>query len=79
MFGLFLERSLIIHFRLQVLDSGVSMTGDIAVDWIGRNLYWTDISLRTIEVAKLDGSRRTVLLSENITNLGGLVVDPRAT
>uniref|UniRef100_A0A452F8B2 Low-density lipoprotein receptor-related protein 2 n=1 Tax=Capra hircus TaxID=9925 RepID=A0A452F8B2_CAPHI len=65
--------------RKLVLDSGVSMTGDIAVDWIGRNLYWTDISLRTIEVAKLDGSRRTVLLSENITNLGGLVVDPRAT
>ncbi|KAI4544121.1 hypothetical protein MG293_004387 [Ovis ammon polii] len=65
--------------RKLVLDSGVSMTGDIAVDWIGRSLYWTDISLRTIEVAKLDGSRRTVLLSENITNLGGLVVDPRAT
>ncbi|XP_043344111.1 low-density lipoprotein receptor-related protein 2 isoform X2 [Cervus canadensis] len=65
--------------RKLILDSGVSMTGNIAVDWIGRNLYWTDISLQTIEVAKLDGSHRTVLLSENTTNPGGLVVDPRAT
>ena len=55
------------------------MTGSIAVDWIGRNFYWTDISLRTIDVAKLDGSHKTVLISENITNLGGLAVDPRAT
>uniref|UniRef100_A0A8D0FVJ2 EGF-like domain-containing protein n=1 Tax=Strix occidentalis caurina TaxID=311401 RepID=A0A8D0FVJ2_STROC len=49
----------------------------IAVDWVGRNLYWTDFVLETIEVSKMDGSHRTVLISENITNPRGLVLDPR--
>ena len=34
---------------------------DLAVDWLGRNLYWTDSNRRVIEVAKLDGSSRTIL------------------
>ena len=74
-----LENSFVIHFCLQTLDSGITMTESIAVDWVGRNLYWTDFSLQTIEVSKLDGSHRTVLLSENITNPRGLVLDPRTT
>uniref|UniRef100_A0A8C6B9V0 Low-density lipoprotein receptor-related protein 2 n=1 Tax=Monodon monoceros TaxID=40151 RepID=A0A8C6B9V0_MONMO len=65
--------------RKLTLDSGITMTESIAVDWVGRNLYWTDFSLQTIEVSKLDGSHRTVLLSENITNPRGLVLDPRTT
>lgn len=61
----------------QVFDSGVTVTESIAVDWVGRNLYWTDFVLETIEVSKMDGSHRTVLISENITNPRGLVLDPR--
>lgn len=53
------------------------MTESLAVDWVGRNLYWTDYVLETIEVSKLDGTHRTVLVSENVTNPRGLVVDPR--
>ena len=34
---------------------------DLAVDWLGRNLYWTDSNRRVIEVAKLDGGGRTIL------------------
>uniref|UniRef100_A0A8C6QUZ8 Low-density lipoprotein receptor-related protein 2 n=1 Tax=Nannospalax galili TaxID=1026970 RepID=A0A8C6QUZ8_NANGA len=60
-----------------VHESGVSVTETIAVDWIGRNLYWTDYALETIEVSKIDGSHRTVLISKNITNPRGLVLDPR--
>lgn len=63
--------------HLQIFDSGVTVTESIAVDWVGRNLYWTDYILETIEVAKLDGSHRAVLLSENVTNPRGLVLDPR--
>ncbi|XP_010219077.1 PREDICTED: low-density lipoprotein receptor-related protein 2, partial [Tinamus guttatus] len=64
--------------RKIVFDSGVTVTESIAVDWVGRNLYWTDFVLETIEVSKMDGSHRTVLISENVTNPRGLVLDPRA-
>uniref|UniRef100_A0A3Q2H8C7 Low-density lipoprotein receptor-related protein 2 n=1 Tax=Equus caballus TaxID=9796 RepID=A0A3Q2H8C7_HORSE len=60
-----------------VLDSGVTMTESIVVDWVGRHLYWTNYALETIEVCKLDGSHRTVLISENVTNPRGLALDPR--
>ena len=53
------------------------MTESIAVDWVGRNLYWADFALETIEVSKLDGTLRTVLLSENVTSPRGIVLDPR--
>lgn len=55
----------------------MTVTESLAVDWVGRNLYWTDYVLETIEVSKLDGSHRTVLVSENVTNPRGLVLDPR--
>lgn len=49
----------------------------IAVDWVGRNLYWTDSDLECIEVATLDGRFRKVLLNTNVTSPRGLVLDPR--
>ncbi|MBN3273161.1 LRP2 protein, partial [Polyodon spathula] len=61
----------------QIFSSGVTLTESIAVDWVGRNLYWVDSVLETIEVSTLDGRHRTVLLSENITSPRGLVLDPR--
>lgn len=54
------------------------MVEDLAVDWIGGNLYWNDYVVETIEVAKLDGSMKTILFSENITNPRGIEVDPRS-
>ncbi len=51
---------------------------DVAVDWLGLNLYWTDSARRVIEVARLDGSRRVVLvqLSQQQGAPGQIVVDP---
>ncbi|XP_045414697.1 low-density lipoprotein receptor-related protein 2 [Lemur catta] len=63
--------------RRVVFDSSVVLTETLAVDWVGRNLYWTDYALETIEVSKIDGSHRTVLISKNITNPRGLALDPR--
>ncbi|KAI5929752.1 Low-density lipoprotein receptor-related protein 2 [Manis javanica] len=60
-----------------IVDSGVTMTESIAVDWVGRKLYWTDYALETIEVSELDGRYRTVLISVNVTNPRGLALDPR--
>ena len=34
----------------------------LAVDWVGGNLYWSDNILNTIEVSRLNGTHRKVLL-----------------
>uniref|UniRef100_A0AAX7TL23 EGF-like domain-containing protein n=1 Tax=Astatotilapia calliptera TaxID=8154 RepID=A0AAX7TL23_ASTCA len=60
-----------------VFSSGLMVTESIAVDWVGRNLYWTDSVMENIEVSTLDGRYRKVLMSRNITNPRGLVLDPR--
>ncbi len=49
----------------------------LAVDWISRNIYFTDAERRTIEVASLDGKFRKVLVSTDLRNPRGIAVDPR--
>ena len=46
------------------------------MDWIGRNMYWTDSWLDVIEVAKLDGSKRKVLIGSGLKNPRAIVLDP---
>lgn len=46
------------------------------MDWISKNLYWTDDGSKTISVARLDGSKRRLLLKENFTHPRAIVVDP---
>ncbi|XP_013773508.1 low-density lipoprotein receptor-related protein 2-like isoform X2 [Limulus polyphemus] len=60
-----------------VLGSGLDLVEGLAVDWVGRNLYWVDSKLKTMEVATLDGENHIVLLTENITQPRGLSLDPR--
>uniref|UniRef100_A0A158P9R2 EGF-like domain-containing protein n=1 Tax=Angiostrongylus cantonensis TaxID=6313 RepID=A0A158P9R2_ANGCA len=60
------------------IADGLDITEGIALDWIGRSLYWVDSSLNTIEVAHLDNpSARAVLVHENISQPRGIAVDPR--
>lgn len=48
----------------------------IAVDWMGRNIYWTDSWLDAIEVAKLNGSHRRTLVSSDLVDPRAIIVDP---
>jgi hypothetical protein len=48
----------------------------IAVDWIGRKLYWTDGTPGKIEVSELNGRNRAVLISENVQRPRAIVVHP---
>ncbi|XP_041374759.1 low-density lipoprotein receptor-related protein 2-like [Gigantopelta aegis] len=61
----------------EIIKTGIDIVEDIAVDWIGHNLYWTDYRMETVEVANLDGRNRIVLFSENLTNPRGIILDPR--
>ncbi|XP_035827354.1 low-density lipoprotein receptor-related protein 2 [Aplysia californica] len=61
----------------EIVATGIDVVEDIAVDWVGKNLYWTDYGMETIEVVNLAGENRMVLFSENITNPRAIEVDPR--
>lgn len=47
----------------------------IAVDSVGRNLYWTDRRSNRIGVSKLDGSFRKTLVYENLYDPVDIVLD----
>lgn len=56
------------------LDTG--RVDGIAVDWIGRHVYWTDDDKDTIEVARLSGEHRTTLIRTGLDKPRDIVVDP---
>ena len=59
-----------------VVLSNVQSAEGLAVDWISRNIYFTDSETRTIEVASLNGLHRKVLIRNNLKNPRGIAVDP---
>ncbi|XP_043066692.1 low-density lipoprotein receptor-related protein 1 isoform X1 [Drosophila bipectinata] len=60
-----------------VIHSGLSTTEGLAVDWVGKNLYWIDSNLDQIEVAKLNGSFRRTLIAGNMESPRAIALDPR--
>ncbi|XP_041434027.1 low-density lipoprotein receptor-related protein 1B-like [Xenopus laevis] len=49
----------------------------LAVDWIGKNLYWFDTEKRVIEVSKLNGLYPTILVRKKIKFPRNLSLDPQ--
>uniref|UniRef100_A0A8C1Q9I9 Low density lipoprotein receptor-related protein 1Bb n=1 Tax=Cyprinus carpio TaxID=7962 RepID=A0A8C1Q9I9_CYPCA len=47
----------------------------LAVDWIGKNLYWCDVERKTLEVSKSNGLYPTVLVSSGLKNPADLALD----
>ncbi|XP_002138212.3 prolow-density lipoprotein receptor-related protein 1 isoform X1 [Drosophila pseudoobscura] len=60
-----------------VIHSGLSTTEGLAVDWVGKNLYWIDSNLDQIEVAKLNGSFRRTLIAGSMESPRAIALDPR--
>ena len=51
----------------------------LAIDWLARNIFWTDENKKTVEVARLDNtSIRRELVSSNLTHPRAIVLDPRS-
>ncbi|XP_031616659.1 prolow-density lipoprotein receptor-related protein 1 isoform X3 [Contarinia nasturtii] len=48
----------------------------LAVDWIAKNLYWCDKGSDTIEVSKLNGKYRKVLIHTNLQEPRAIAIDP---
>lgn len=59
-----------------VIHDDINHPDGIAVDWVAHNLYWTDTGTDRIEVARLNGTSRKVLISEDLDEPRAIVVDP---
>ncbi|KAL2293805.1 hypothetical protein Nmel_018869, partial [Mimus melanotis] len=74
--GSMIRRMHINGSNVQVLHrTGLSNPDGLAVDWVGGNLYWCDKGRDTIEVSKLNGAYRTVLVNSGLREPRALVVD----
>ena len=55
---------------------GLGSPEGVAVDWISKNLYWTDSGTDRIEVSRLDGTHHKTLFSSDLVNPRAIAVDP---
>ncbi|XP_065051806.1 prolow-density lipoprotein receptor-related protein 1-like isoform X1 [Rhopilema esculentum] len=61
----------------EVIVSGIASPDDIAIDWIAGNLYWTDTGKNVIEVSRLQGDYRKVVISRELDQPRGISVFPQ--
>ena len=64
-----------------VISVGLRRPEGLAVDWVTKKLYWTDLrdadgETNRIEVSNLDGSQRKVLFWENLEQPRAIALDP---
>ncbi len=59
-------------------DLTVDTADGIAIDWIHSNLYWTDTGMNTISVSSLDGSKHSVIITDQLDEPRAIVLDPRS-
>ncbi|XP_066021680.1 uncharacterized protein [Pocillopora verrucosa] len=57
------------------VTKGVGKVGGIAIDWISKDIFWTDTTNNRIEMAKVDGSDRKILFDRDIDKPRGIAAD----
>ena len=62
---------------METVASRLGTPDGIAVDWMARNLYWTDTRYNKIEVARLDGSTRKAIIENNLDEPRAIALYPR--
>lgn len=60
-----------------IISTGLLTPNGIAVDWLANNLFWSDAETKVIEVARLDGSSRKVIVSEDLVDPRSLIIYPK--
>ena len=59
----------------KVIDNVQTPVG-VAVDWIYKNLYWTDLGTKTISVSNFNGTKQKVLFNRGLKEPASIAVDP---
>lgn len=60
-----------------ILSKNLSTPDGLVVDWISDNIYWTDTGRKVVEVARLDGSCRKVIVYTDLDEPRAIAVYPR--
>lgn len=60
----------------QTIVKNVDNLVDLCIDFISKNLYWIESTYDVIEIARLNGSHRYVIVSTNISKPTSLTCDP---
>lgn len=71
-----ISRFSITNRKVEVLVKSVKNSDGIAVDWLGRNLYWTDADKHEVAVANLNGSFQKVLFRKGVVRPRPIVLHP---
>ena len=58
------------------MNADVRHPDGLAIDWVARNLYWTDTGTDRIEVSRLNGSSRKALISKDLDEPGAITLYP---
>ena len=58
-----------------LFEQNVQTPDGLAVDIVGRNLYWTDTGTNKLEVSKLDGSYRKALITTGLDEPRDIILD----
>uniref|UniRef100_A0A8C0ULD2 Very low-density lipoprotein receptor n=1 Tax=Cyanistes caeruleus TaxID=156563 RepID=A0A8C0ULD2_CYACU len=59
-----------------LIDSQLNSPEGLAIDWVHKNIYWTDSGNKTISVATADGRRRRTLFNSDLSEPRAIAVDP---
>uniref|UniRef100_A0A3Q4GIN8 Very low density lipoprotein receptor n=1 Tax=Neolamprologus brichardi TaxID=32507 RepID=A0A3Q4GIN8_NEOBR len=70
-----LDKRVDIGTHKKVIDNVQTPVG-IAVDWIYKNLYWSDLATKTISVASFNGTKQKVLFNRGLKEPADIAVDP---
>ena len=59
-----------------LIEDYINTPDGLAVDWVAENLYWTDAGRKTVEVSRLTGHSRKVLIAEGLGEPRAIAVFP---
>ena len=59
-----------------IVEFGLDFPEGMAVDWVAHNVYWADTGTNRIEMSRLDGSNRKVLVWTDVANPRSVALDP---
>uniref|UniRef100_A0A8C5S4V6 LDL receptor related protein 8 n=1 Tax=Laticauda laticaudata TaxID=8630 RepID=A0A8C5S4V6_LATLA len=62
--------------QMVLIDSQLHSPEGLAMDWVHKNIYWTDSGNKTISVATADGHKKRTLFSTNLSEPRAIAVDP---